>query len=555
MYKFNPAVKYRVNGTVFETKELDNIHYSMDFEVTDSAVKCVLHPKCEMEMLEFSVSAFKKMNRNEVFFSNGFQAWTTCYEFHAYDKMTGVTPLANISGLTAHMAMMSGDCKFVKYKKQGFFHSHTYTYFREGSDVELFGSMSERTGYTIFYLDDPNAAFIIAKDVEGLTVKEDYTLLDVVRFKGDYDSVFDSYFSSMNLRKPKTKGLSGYTSWYNYFQKIDEKIILRDLEGLDCAKDEVSIFQIDDGYESYIGDWLTPNSDRFPNGMKPIAKAIHDKGYLAGIWVAPFSAQRVSALTMAHPDWLIKDENGKPMLGCAAWGGAYTIDFYLPEVREYIKHYFDVILNDWGYDMVKLDFLYSEAIMPRNGKTRGQIMCEAMDFLRECVGEDKLILGCGVPLGPSFGVVDACRISCDVDLKYSGKIYNHIKVNEEVPSAQNAMNNSILRRHLDGRVFANDPDVFFLRDTNLTFTFEQKLLLAKINNLCGSILFVSDNAGDYTAEEKELLRKFFKKTDAKILSAEYVTADDIHIRFSEDGKIKNLRFNIKTGKSNIKNIL
>ena len=74
--------------------------------------------------------------------------------------------------------------------------------------------------------------------------------------------------------------------------------------------------------------------------------------------------------------------------------------------------------------MVKLDFLYSEAMQPRNGKSRGQIMCEAMDFLRECVGEEKLILGCGVPLGPSFGVVDACRISCDVDLKYLPKYYN-----------------------------------------------------------------------------------------------------------------------------------
>ncbi|EKC48560.1 hypothetical protein OBE_15116, partial [human gut metagenome] len=39
-------------------------------------------------------------------------------------------------------------------------------------------------------------------------------------------------------------------------------------------------------------------------------------------------------------------------------------------------------------------------------------MCEAMDFLRECVGE-KMILGCGVPLMPAFGKVDYCRIGAD----------------------------------------------------------------------------------------------------------------------------------------------
>ena len=555
MYKFNPFIRYSAGGQTFESSSLENVHYTMDFEVSDSAVKCVLHPKTELSVHEFYVSTERKLAKDEVFFSNGFQSWTTCYEFHADDKMDSVVPLAKISKLTSHMAMMSGDYKFVKYGGKGFFHSHTYTYFRNGEDMELFGSMSERTGYTVFYLDAASNAFKITKDVEGLVVSEDYVLLDVARYCGTYDEVFDSYFGSMNLRKPKTAGLSGYTSWYNYFQKIDEKIILRDLNGLDRAKDETSIFQIDDGYESFVGDWLNPDTDKFPNGMKPIAQAIHDKGYLAGIWVAPFSAQRTSLVTKVHPDWLIKDENGKPMLGCAGWGGAYTIDFYIPEVREYIKNFFDVILHDWNFDMVKLDFLYSEAIMPRNGKTRGQIMCEAMDFLRECVGEDKLFLGCGVPLGPSFGVVDACRISCDVDLRYAGKIYNYIKVNEEIPSAQNAINNSILRRHLNGRVFANDPDVFFLRDNNLTFTFEQKLLLGKVNNICGNILFISDNAGDYTDEEKELVRKFFKKTDAKILSAEYVSPTDVHVRFTENGKIKNLRFNIKTGKSNIKNIL
>ena len=554
MFKFIPFIKYSVNGRVCQSRDTECEHYSMDFLVTDNGIKCVLHPKTEMKMLEFNVSAEKRLGADEVFFANGFQSWTTCYELHRNDDMNTVIPLAEISKFTKHLAAMSGDSEFARYGK-GLFHSYTYTYFRDGDDVELYGSLSERTGYTIFYFDVNKNSFTIEKDVEGLTVKEDCVLLDAVSFRGAYDDVFDSYFGAMNLRKPKTDGLSGYTSWYNYFQKIDEKIILRDLNGLDRAKNETSIFQIDDGYETFVGDWLVPDKKKFPNGMKPIADAIHKKGYLAGIWVAPFSAQRVSAVAKEHPDWLLKDENGRPIFGVVAWGGAYVLDMYNPEVREYIKKFFDVILHDWGFDMVKLDFLYSEAMAPRNGKTRGQIMCEALDFLRECVGEDKLFLGCGVPLGPSFGVVDACRISCDVDLKYKGKFYNALKVNPELPSAQNAINNSILRRRLNGRVFCNDPDVFFLRKNNLTFTFEQKLLLAKINNICGNILFVSDNAGDFGSEEIRLLKKFFTKTDAKILSAEYVSAENVEIKFIENGESKTLKFNIKTGDSNIKDVL
>ena len=215
---------------------------------------------------------------------------------------------------------------------------------------------------------------------------------------------------------------------YNYFQKIDQNIIYRDLDAMDPVKEHANIFQIDDGYETFVGDWLDPNPEKFPDGMKAVAERIHDKGYMAGIWLAPFSVQIKSRTYKEHPDWVIRDEKGKPVLGCVGWGGAYTLDIYNPEVREYIKHFFDVILNDWGSDMVKLDFLYSECMFPRNNKTRGTIMCEAMEFLRECCG-NKLILGCGVPLGAAFGLVDACRISCDVDLAYTGKYYNKLHLN------------------------------------------------------------------------------------------------------------------------------
>lgn len=556
MYKFTPFVRYRIGTAVYENTLTECKHYKIELEISDDAIKCVIKPKTAFEVICFKLIANKNAKSDEVFFANGYQSWTTSREFKKDDTFDGMIKLANISDFTKGLAGVSGDYHFEKYGIQGLFHSYTYTYFRSGENVELFGSKSEKTGYTVFEMDFNTNTFAIKKDLEGVIVENDYEVFDIICAQGGYDEVFDKYFNSMNLRKPGIEHLSGYTSWYNYFQKIDENIILRDLNGLDRAKDKVSIFQIDDGYESFVGDWLVPDNKKFPNGMKFIADEIHKKGYLAGIWIAPFSAQRSSVVAKEHPDWLIKDnKTGKPLLGCVGWGGAYTLDFYNPEAREYIRNFFRVILREWGYDMVKLDFLYSEAMQPRNGKSRGQIMCEAMSFLRECVGEDKLILGCGVPLGPAFGIVDACRISCDVDLKYKKKYYNILGVNCEIPSAQNAINNSIFRHHLNKRVFCNDPDVFFLRNTNLRFTFEQKLLLAKINNLCGNVLFVSDNAGDYSQEEIEYLKKFFTKSESKIISAEYVTDDTIFVRYEEDGKIKTLRFSMSTGKSNIKNLL
>lgn len=556
MYRFEPFIKYEYNGRIYENSRTECDNYKLELSVSDGSIQCTLVPNVKMKLIEFYLSAVKKYASDELFFANGYQSWTTSKEFGRNDTLEGISKLAGVTEKTKALAEISGDYSFAQYGKKGVFHSYTYTYFRIGDRVELFGSRNERYGYTVFSTDYGFNKFTIAKDVEGLEAEDEIILLDVVSFKGGYDEVFDSYFGSMNLRKPKANRLSGYTSWYNYFQKIDEKIILRDLNGLDRAKDSVSIFQIDDGYESKVGDWLIPDYRKFPNGMKPIADAIHEKGYLAGIWIAPFSAQKSSLIAKAHPEWLVKDNaTGKPLLGCVGWGGAYTLDIYNGEAREYIRNFFNIILNDWGFDMVKLDFLYSEAMQPRNGKSRGRIMCEAMDFLRECVGEDKLILGCGVPLGPSFGVVDACRISCDVDLKYSPKYYNKMGINLELPSAQNAITNSIFRRHLNGRVFCNDPDVFFLRNNNLSFTREQKLLLGKINNLCGDVLFVSDNAGDYSDGDIELLKKFFKASECVITSAEFIGKDEIQICYTEGEKKKTLEFNLSTGKSNVEKLI
>lgn len=549
-------LKYSLAGAVYETVGYSGPHFSVITVNDESGVKLTLIPSRPITLISASLEFWHEYEKNEKFFVNGYQSWTTSGEMSAEDIYRGTTPLAGVTKYTKDMAITSGDYAFTRYEpRPGFFHSFTYTYLRRGDEFELFGSLSERNGYTVFYSDMEKHIFSVEKDVEGLTISEPYEMFDIVRFVGGYDEVFDKYFAAMSLpAKKRVDRLTGYTSWYNYFQKIDENIILRDLKGLSRARESVNIFQIDDGYEPFVGDWLDYNGRDFPNGMKTIADAVHREGYLAGIWLAPFNVQRgKSRILKEHPDWLIRNPDGKPQLGCVAWGGAYTLDIYNSEVREHLKKVFDTVLNDWGYDMVKLDFLYSQCRTPRDNKTRGTIMCEAMDFLRECVG-DKLILGCGVPLGPAFGVVDACRISCDVDLSYGGKFYNSMSINNELPSAQNAINNSMFRRHLNGRAFLNDPDVFFLRDHNLTFTWEQKLLLAKINNLFGRVLFVSDDAGEYSEAELEVLKETFRESDAKILDVKCVGAradGNYEIKFIENGEEKLLYFNLFTGASNI----
>ena len=336
----------------------------------------------------------------------------------------------------------------------------------------------------------------------------------------------------------------GYTTWYNYYGSITEDIVVRDLESLSKLDEKVDVFQIDDGYQKAIGDWLETKEDKFPNGMKKIADEIHKKDMLAGLWLAPLAATANSSIYKEHKDWLVHDEKGKLYVAGPNWGPFYALDIYNKDAAAYIRNFFNVILNEWGYDMVKLDFLYAACVLPLHNKTRGEVMCDAMDLIRDCVG-DKIILGCGVPLMPAFGKVDFCRIGADVDLEW---IRRKHRIREDV-STPNTVNCTVFRRHLNGRAFLNDPDVFLLRDTNTKMSFEQRALLAKINSYFGSLLFVSDNVEDYKDNQMQVFLDTIRKKDIKILNAEFSRKNIITVKCLVDGKEESFSFNSETGES------
>ena len=112
MFKFEPYIKYKVQGKTHKSNKLETEHYSLDLSISENAVKCVLNPKTKMEMLEFRLDAQKKLGKTEVFFANGFQSWTKCYECHADDKITGLGKITHLNDWTKMFAGVQGDYHF-----------------------------------------------------------------------------------------------------------------------------------------------------------------------------------------------------------------------------------------------------------------------------------------------------------------------------------------------------------------------------------------------------------------------------------------------------------
>ena len=542
-YKLNFSYK---TGKEIKTTEMSNDDVSFDLRQSANGLKLTVIPKKQISDISFYLERNYEYQTDSRFFANGFQSWTDTKEFTRNEMMADEGLIGRgIFGKSPFGINLVGNYTFVKQPKEyGNFHAFSFAYVRNDKNVDLFGSLNDRTGYTIIYADMNKNTLRFSKDVEGIKITEPYELLDLYFDNGGYDEVFDRYFAKMNVKPLTDKKIKGYTSWYNYYQNISEDIILRDLEAISKKTDKVNTFQIDDGYQTAVGDWLSINKTKFPNGLKPIVEKIHTKGWQAGLWLAPFGAQKGSKLACEHPDWLVKGKNGKPIMVGANWGGFYAIDIDNADARAYIKNVFDTVLNDWGFDLVKLDFLYATAVVPLHNKTRGQLAYESIDFLRECVG-DKQILGCGVQQMPCFGKVEYMRIGADMALSWKHNFFRNLTHREDV-STPNAIHNSVYRRCLNGRAFLCDPDVFLLRRSNIKFTFEQQKVLAKFIKLFGSVLFMSDNVDEYDDEQLAVFNDTLADDDAKVVAINE-TNDKLFIDYIQNGEPHTLGFCVTDG--------
>lgn len=457
-------------------------------------------------------------------FINGFQSWTDSSE-----RLTSsfISPLHFLGKF--FQLHRPGDAHFYPYRgDRGILHGYTFTYMRmENNVIGLIGSASEAAGYTIFKYNKKEKKLNIHKECRGLVVSKNLIIFDLVTLVGEENEVWDVYAAHIKPKPVNAPPRVGWASRHLYNNEISEKIIIDNLTEFTLKQIPIDVFQIEDGYQEAVGDWLRITS-KFPNGMKYIAELIHAQGFLASLWLAPFICEKKSDVFKKHFDWVLKDKWKKPVIAGRnpKWGGKfYALDIYNSEFRAYLARFFEVALQESRFDMLKLDYLYAAAQTPRNGKSRGMIMTEAMAWLREMAG-DKILLGNGAPLGPAFGHLDYCRISSDPALKWDNdllKLGNY----RERESVENSLTSALGRVQLSGRMFGVDPGVFFLRKEGHQLNQRQLYTLFLANNIFGDMVFLSDHIGRYSQEEINLLRSMFphfEKSNHRVIDYDLMKA-------------------------------
>lgn len=298
----------------------------------------------------------------------------------------------------------------------------------EGGPALIVGFLSQRHQFGAVLLDKDLGHFNLYACHEGVVAKasltSDWAYCQIVD-ASCYDEEAMVYYvhaaGDHNDARPMEKGLTcGWCSWYHYYSDIDHDSLSKNAHILEQKQKTIgfNVCLIDDGYMTAWGDWTSLKPGKFlkEGGMRVLADAIRSKGMKPGVWLAPFACDKSSQLAKDHPDWIIKNDCGRYANSANCGKFFYGLDATNPAVR---KHVYNTILRaveEWGFEVLKLDFLYASCLAG-NGKydntmSRAEAMYLGLRTIR-AAAKDAFIIGCGCPIGSAIGFVDGMRVSCD----------------------------------------------------------------------------------------------------------------------------------------------
>jgi len=448
---------------------------------------------------------FQLVDSDQIF-CKGYQSWSETGWYTKADKFK------NINSLAKPLMGQMGDYHLLKKAiKKSQLRSWNYTYIKQENEVILFcGSCDEQTAFTAFLFNTKKNTLNIARDLERLSLQKGnhIQLFDLFFFDGFKQAAFKQYFEFSEIKPKPIQKKAGYTSWYNRFNKIDGPYLLQQLQAFQQQKIPIDYFQIDDGWQATIGDWLNIKPG-FNSEMCCLARKISKAGYKPGLWLAPFICEKNSFIYKNKKEWLLKDAKGKPIKSGynPLWSGwHYALNFYNEDFRNYLTKVFKTVFEVWQFQLVKLDFLYAVCLSTPLNKTRSEVMHESMRWLKEICVENE-ILACGVPLVAAAQNATFCRIGADADTNWRHWL-RHVNHRERL-STINALKNTLSLYDLDTYYFYNDADVCLLRNNNNNLTADEKLTQLFINYIFGSLFFISDEIDQYDEATLQLYRSCF----------------------------------------------
>ena len=260
-------------------------------------------------------------------------------------------------------------------------------------------------------------------------------------------------------REPVRTGADSlWCSWYPIRMGIGEEVVFANAAvaarhfkplGLD-------LIQLDHGWQrgDICGDWV-PN-ERFPHGLKWLAGELRSRyGMKLGLWIAPTVVAETSQLFREHPDWLLRNPDGKPApTGKWFWvpnPETYVLDASHPAAAKWIEETF-ARLTAQGASYYKIDFIAGSGggyVQHDPQCTRGWgVLRRGMEAIRRGTGPEAWIRYCQTPPLLSVGLANSSYIGDDTgDAGLEGGIHL-LRINAQLLAASYWINDRLYHREV-----------------------------------------------------------------------------------------------------------
>ena len=229
-------------------------------------------------------------------------------------------------------------------------------------------------------------------------------------------------YGERNRAKKVDTPVVGWNSWDNFNASVMERDIIANMDGIEklpWLRKELSHIIVDDGWQTNWGEWSV--NGKFPSGMDGLAKEIHRRGFKAGLWLAPLMVEPAAPLYQRTPECLLKDSLGNPyLINLGHTRTFYGLDVSVKKSQEFLRDTFRRV-RDWGYDYLKLDFLYNQAGVLESGAhaadaswSTNRHVAEALSIIRDAVGKDVFILACNPLYELGDANINEARMTGDI---------------------------------------------------------------------------------------------------------------------------------------------
>ncbi len=124
-----------------------------------------------------------------------------------------------------------------------------------------------------------------------------------------------------------------------------------------AAEIGVERFVLDDGWFRHrrddsagLGDWFV-DEGVWPQGLRPLADAVRERGMEFGLWFEPEMVNPDSDLARAHPDWLLRAPGRDPLM----WRRQLVLDLAHPAAFAFLAERITTLVRELDIAFIKWD--------------------------------------------------------------------------------------------------------------------------------------------------------------------------------------------------------